>query len=143
GQASAKLGVMNANKHSNQVQPVSPKKDQDQADAHNDVNQAEPLDATVTVLETDRSVNTDPEDGSFSLTHPTGEFTVKAEAYGYHADEQSVTLEDGETTEAHFTLTEEDQGTVEGTITNEKTGDVIADATVLLKEDANIEPVKS
>ena len=50
-----------------------------------------PLDAKVSVLETGRSVNTNPEDGTYSLFHQAGTFTMRAEAYGYHASEKSIT----------------------------------------------------
>src|SRR5699024_3616795 len=40
-------------------------------------------------------------------------------------------------------LQELPQATISGTVTNEKTGDPIEGATVLLKEDANIEPVET
>src|SRR5699024_2367140 len=90
-----------------------------------------PLGATVTVIESDRTVQTDPQDGSYSLVHPAGSFNVLAEAYGFHPEEQSVTLEDDEVTEANFVLDEMDKGTVSGTITNEDTGDAVEGATIL------------
>ncbi|WP_100011285.1 S8 family peptidase [Lentibacillus sediminis] len=102
-----------------------------------------PLGAQVSVLESGRSVNTDPADGSYSLLHGAGEFTVKAEAYGFHSDEQTVTIENDQTTEANFTLEEIDQYSVSGTITDEATGEPIEGATVLLVEDANVEPVET
>ncbi|WP_373893149.1 S8 family serine peptidase [Virgibacillus natechei] len=102
-----------------------------------------PVNAQVSVLETDRSVNTDPADGTYSLLHGAGEFTVQAEAYGFHSDEQNVTIENDETTEANFTLEEIDQYSVSGTITDEATGEPIEGATVLLVEDANITPVEA
>ncbi|MBY7143954.1 S8 family serine peptidase [Virgibacillus sp. NKC19-3] len=102
-----------------------------------------PIGAQVSVLETGRSVNTDPADGTYSLLHGAGEFTVKAEAYGFHSDEQTVTIENDETTETNFTLDEIDQYTVSGTVTDEATGEPIEGATVLLAEDANIAPVET
>src|SRR5699024_6250480 len=102
-----------------------------------------PLGATVTVLESDRTVQTNPQDGSYSLVHPAGSFTVLAESYGYHPEEQAVNLEDGELTEANFVLEESAKGTVSWKITNEDTVDAIEDATILLEEDANVEPVHS
>src|SRR5699024_11319466 len=90
-----------------------------------------------------RTVNTNPADGSYSLVHPAGTFSVLAESYGFHSDEQEVTIEDDEVTEASFVLDELDEGTLTGTITNEATGDAVEDATILLEEDASIEPVHS
>jgi len=100
-----------------------------------------PIDATVSVLESGRSVNTDPATGNYSFIHAAGEFTAVAEAYGYHSDEQSVVVEADETATANFVLDEQDKYTVSGTVTNEATGQAVADATLLLVEDANVEPV--
>src|SRR5699024_10391717 len=107
---SVKLGVMGVNDNANQLQPV--KDGKDYVGVNDDVTEGEPLDATVTVVDTDRSVNTDPEDGSYSLTHPAGDFTVMAEAYGHISEEQDVSIEDDETTEANFALEEEANGVV-------------------------------
>jgi bacillopeptidase F len=103
--------------------------------------QALPLGATVSVLESGRTANTNPADGSYSLLHAAGEFTVSAEAYGYHASEQAVNLEAEETVSANFTLEELDAYTVSGTVTNEATGEPVEGATLLLVEDANVTPV--
>lgn len=100
-----------------------------------------PLGAQVSVLESGRSVYTSPADGSYGLTHGAGIFTVKAEAYGFTSEEQSVTIEADGTSTANFTLEEVAQNTVQGTITDQSTGEGIEGATVILVEDANISPV--
>lgn len=100
-----------------------------------------PLAATVSVLESGRSVNTNPADGSFSITHAAGDFTVVAESYGYHPAEENVTVEADESTTVNFTLEEQDEYTVSGTVTDAVTGEGIADATLLIVEDANVEAV--
>ena len=102
-----------------------------------------PLGAQVSVLESGRSVYSDPADGSYSMSHAPGEFTVKAEVYGFQSDEQAVTIEADETAQANFTLEEVAQNTVSGTVTDETTGEGIEGATVLLVEDANISPVQT
>ncbi|WP_221563727.1 S8 family peptidase [Alkalihalobacillus sp. TS-13] len=102
-----------------------------------------PLEAEVSILESGRSTTTSPVDGSYSITHAAGDFTVMAEAYGYHPQEQSVSIEDDGETVADFTLEEMAQGTVSGTVTNEQTGDPIEGATVLLVEDAAVTPVET
>ena len=102
-----------------------------------------PLGAQVTVLESGRSVYSSPADGSYKLTHGTGTFTVKAEAYGFTSEVQTVTIEADGTTSANFTLEEIEQNTISGTITNQSTGEAIAGATVMLVEDANIAPVQT
>ena len=100
-----------------------------------------PLGAQVSILESNRSVYSDPATGSYSLKHSTGTFTAKAEAYGFSSKQQSVTVEADETSTANFTLQEIAQNTVSGKITDESTGEGIEGATLLLKEDANIAPV--
>lgn len=100
-----------------------------------------PLAAQVSVLESGRSVQTNPADGSYSLTHPAGEFTVVAETYGFRSQEQSVNLEADASVTANFNLEELPQATVTGTVTSQKSGNPIEGATVLLVEDANVEPV--
>ncbi|HWL11985.1 MAG TPA: carboxypeptidase-like regulatory domain-containing protein, partial [Ureibacillus sp.] len=100
-----------------------------------------PLGAQVSVVESGLSVYTNPADGSYSLMHGAGTFTVKAGAYGYEAEEQSVTVEADQTVAANFTLEELPQNTVTGTISDAQTGEPIAGATLLLVEDANIVPV--
>lgn len=100
-----------------------------------------PLSAQVTVLETGRSVSTNPADGTYSLIHTAGDFTVKAETYGFASQEQTVTVEEDAVSEVNFTLEELPQSTISGTVTNAKTGEPIEGATVLVVEDANVEPV--
>ena len=81
-----------------------------------------PIRAQVSVLESGRSVYTNPADGSYQLTLPVGDFTVEAGAYGYETKQQTVTIADAEETIANFTLDELAQGTVTGQVTNEETG---------------------
>jgi bacillopeptidase F len=100
-----------------------------------------PMQAQVTVLESGRSVKTNPANGSFEMTHAAGEFTIVAESYGFQSETQTVNIEqDGEVT-ANFTLEELPKGTVAGTVINQATGEPVAGATVYLIEDAKISPV--
>ncbi|MDN4608070.1 S8 family serine peptidase [Sporosarcina highlanderae] len=101
-----------------------------------------PLGAKVTVLENNRTVNTNPADGSYSMTLGAGTYTVKAEAYGFQSATQTVTVRDNEATTANFTLQENPQGTVSGKITD-ASGIPVEGAVVMLLEDANITPVES
>ncbi|MFA1822497.1 S8 family serine peptidase [Virgibacillus oceani] len=127
-----------------------PEKDNPQTEnskTENESNEANvsglPLAASVSVIESGRSVNTNPEDGTYSFVNAAGDFTVAAESYGFHPNEQSVTIEEDSTTEVNFTLEEMDQYTVSGTVTNENSGDPIEGAAVLLVEDANVDPVET
>ncbi|MEK5105147.1 S8 family serine peptidase [Cytobacillus sp. FSL K6-0129] len=100
-----------------------------------------PLGAKVSVLESGRSVNTNPADGSYQLVHAAGEFTLLAETYGFASETQTVNVEaDGEAV-ANFVLDELPQGTINGSVTNERTGEPITGATILLVEDAKVTPV--
>ncbi len=102
-----------------------------------------PLGAQVNILETNRSVYTNPANGSYTMTHGAGTFTAMAEAYGFQSEAQSVTINADETTNANFTLEEMPQATISGTVTDQSTGEPIEGATLLLVEDANISPVES
>ncbi|WP_052345869.1 S8 family peptidase [Paucisalibacillus sp. EB02] len=102
-----------------------------------------PLGATVSVLENGRSVSTNPQDGSYALTLPSGDYTLVAETYGFASQQQSVTVVEDETATANFVLEELPKATVSGTVTSEKSGNPIAGATLLLVEDANVEPVQT
>jgi bacillopeptidase F len=99
-----------------------------------------PMQAQVTVLESGRSVTTNPANGSFEMTHAAGTYTVKAEAYGFAPQTTSVTIDNDATATANFNLQELAKGTVSGTITNQATGLPVAGATVYLVEDAKIAP---
>ncbi|MDQ0207615.1 S8 family serine peptidase [Alkalicoccobacillus murimartini] len=102
-----------------------------------------PVQATVNVLESGRSVQTNPADGSYQLKHAPGDFTLRADAYGFQSEEQTITVEADATTTAHFTLTEIAEGTVNGVVSNDATGEPIAGATITLLEDGHIAPVQS
>ncbi|WP_246521437.1 S8 family peptidase [Ornithinibacillus massiliensis] len=102
-----------------------------------------PLEAIVSVLENGRSVSTNPQDGTYKMTLPSGAYTLVAETYGFRAEEQSVTVTESETATANFVLEELPKATVSGTVTSEQSGNPIVDATLLLVEDANVEPVKT
>ncbi|USK33342.1 S8 family serine peptidase [Bacillus sp. F19] len=103
-----------------------------------------PLGATVSVLESGRSVVTNPADGSYVMsTHPAGEFTLRAESYGYYSSDQRVKIAPNGEAEANFTLKPLPQGTINGTITNKQTGQPIANATLSLIEDAIVQPVQT
>ncbi|SEN24117.1 S8 family peptidase [Lihuaxuella thermophila] len=102
-----------------------------------------PLDARVSVVETGRSVPTNPADGSYSFSHAAGEYTLRAESYGFRSADQRVTIPRDGTAEANFTLNPIPQGTVSGVVTNKQTGQPVAGATLLLMEDAVVQPVQT
>jgi len=102
-----------------------------------------PMTAKVSVIESGRSVNTNPLDGSYSLMHAAGDFTLKAEAYGYYPEEQAVTIEGDGTVTTNFIMEQLPKATVTGNVTDAYTGDAIEGAKLLLIEDANITPVET
>ncbi|WP_047986388.1 S8 family serine peptidase [Ornithinibacillus californiensis] len=102
-----------------------------------------PIDAQVSVLETGRSTVTNPQNGSYALRHPAGEYTVIAESYGYHAQSETVAIADDADVSLNFTLEEKTLGTISGVITDELSGEPIEGARVYLVEDANIEPAET
>src|SRR5699024_10649547 len=108
-------------------------------DEHGDVIDYQ---GTVTVKETNRTIQTQ-KDGSFTLADPVGDVTLQVEAYGHHPNEQDVSIAKDETVNVEFGLKEIDKGVLTGKVTDEKTGKQIANATLSLKEDPNVEPVKT
>lgn len=102
-----------------------------------------PVPAVVSVLETGRSTTTNPENGTYSLTHAAGDYTLQAESYGYRSAQQSVNIPADGVVEKNFMLEEVPKGTISGTVTNEQTGAPIKDATVYVVEDAVVQPVKT
>lgn len=105
--------------------------------------QSLPASATVTVLETGRSVKTDPTTGKYSFTHVAGDYTLKAEAYGYYPQTKTVTITDGSGATANFNLETIPQGKIEGIVSDERTGKPIAGASVLVLEDAQVGAVRT
>ncbi|WP_169056474.1 S8 family serine peptidase [Bacillus pumilus] len=102
-----------------------------------------PMKAEISVLESGKSTYTDEATGRYQLPHSAGEFTVKAEAYGFESRTQTVHISSKETVEANFALQPLKKRTISGTIANETTGEKVKDATVYLVEDAKIKPVKT
>jgi bacillopeptidase F len=102
-----------------------------------------PASATVTVLETGRSVKTDPTTGKYSFTHVSGNYTLKAEAYGYVPQTKEVTIENNKVARANFSLQPVPHGTIHGVITDKQSGEPIQKAKVLVLEDARITPVET
>ncbi|WP_244153536.1 S8 family serine peptidase [Halobacillus karajensis] len=99
-----------------------------------------PLEATVTVLETEKSVTTDPSDGSYRMLTAAGDYTLEASAYGYESSTDEVVIPEDGQVNANFTLEPTPSGEVTGTVTNEKTGEPIEGATVYVVEDAAVPP---
>jgi subtilisin family serine protease len=102
-----------------------------------------PLRATVSILESRRATPTNPEDGSYSMIHPAGTFTLRAEAYGYRSQDQTVEILRDGNVEANFIMEEIPKGTIHGTVVDRVTQQPIANATLSLLEDAAIVPVKT
>ncbi|GGI15435.1 S8 family serine peptidase [Gottfriedia solisilvae] len=102
-----------------------------------------PLGAQVSVLDSGYSVSTNPADGSYIMNHNAGEFTLRAEAYGFQPKDQLVSIPEDGVIESNFTLNPLGKGEVRGVVKDQETGKPIANATLSLVEDAAIFPVKT
>src|SRR5699024_6881702 len=83
----------------------------------------DPLQADITLKGQERTVSTDPADGSYTLRYAAGAYQVTANAYKHYEDEQTITLKDGETKIKDFTLEAIPQRTIHGQITDDVTGE--------------------
>jgi bacillopeptidase F len=79
----------------------------------------------------------------YELTHAPGDYSLKAETYGFESATQMVTVERDGISTANFVLEELPKGTVSGKVTNEATGEPVENATIYLVEDAQVTPVHS
>ena len=102
-----------------------------------------PLGAQVSVVDSGYSVSTSPADGTYIMNHNSGDFTLRAEAYGFHPKDQLVSIPKDGVVESNFTLKPLDKGEVKGVVKDQETGKPIANAILSLVEDAAIVPVKT
>lgn len=101
-----------------------------------------PLSATVSIVENGRSTKTNPQDGSYSFKVKAGEYTLRAETYGYYPQDQKVQVTENQVLEnANFTMVPIPKGTLKGKIINAQTGKPVNGAKVYLIEDAAVTPV--
>ncbi|WP_082459379.1 Ig-like domain-containing protein, partial [Bacillus sp. FJAT-25509] len=101
-----------------------------------------PLSATVTIVENGRSTKTNPQDGSYSFKVKEGEYTLRAEQYGYYPHDQKVQVAANQVLEnTNITLAPIPKRTLTGKITNAQTGKPVKNAKVYLIEDAAVAPV--
>ncbi|MGG1676721.1 S8 family serine peptidase [Neobacillus sp. NRS-1170] len=101
-----------------------------------------PLPATVSIVENGRSTKTNPADGSYSFQVKAGEYTLRAETYGYYAQDQKVQVTENQVLEnANFTMVPIPKGTLKGKIINAQTGKPVKGAKVYVIEDAAVAPV--
>lgn len=102
-----------------------------------------PADATVTVLETNRSVKTNPATGEYTFKHVAGDYHLQVETYGFYPQTKPVTIADNASATVNFDLEAIPTGQITGVITDERTNQPVADANVMVMEDANIAPVRT
>lgn len=104
-----------------------------------------PLDATVTILETGRTVRTNPADGSYRIVHAATEvgqtWTLVAETYGFFPNTKTTSLGKDEIVNVDFYMQEIPQGSVTGQVFNERNNEPIAGAVVSVAEDNHVAPV--
>ncbi|MFF2877683.1 S8 family serine peptidase [Gottfriedia sp. NPDC057991] len=101
-----------------------------------------PLSATVSIVENGRSTKTNPQDGSYSFKVKEGEYTLRAEKYGYYPKDEKVQVAANQVIEnENFTMVPIPKGTLTGKITNAQTGKPVKNAKVYVIEDAAVAPV--
>ncbi|MGE8203349.1 S8 family serine peptidase [Heyndrickxia sp. NPDC080065] len=125
------------------IKPELPKKDAPPTKEEQVNPTLLPMGAQVSVLETGRSVYSNPANGQYELTHAAGTYTLQADAYGFGSAQKSVTIENNGEATANFTLQELPKGHISGTVKNKSTGEPLQGATVLLVEDAAVTPVQT
>jgi bacillopeptidase F len=102
-----------------------------------------PIQGKVTLLNSGYSVATNPADGTYRMVHNSGDFKIRAEAYGFHSKEQLVSIPEDGIVQSDFNLKPLANGTIEGVVIDEVTGKPLKDAVLSLVEDASITPVKT
>jgi len=101
-----------------------------------------PLSATVSIVENGRSTKTNPQDGSYSFKVAAGEYTLRAEKYGFYPQDKKVQVAANQVLEnENFTMVPIPKGTLTGIITNAQTGNPVKNAKVYVIEDAAVAPV--
>ena len=97
--------------------------------------------ATVTILETGRTVKTDPVTGEYRMNLPAGTYTLRAEAYGHYPQDEVVVVEDGETSTQSFMLEEKPRGTIVGRVFDRYYLNPASYAEIRIVEDKKVAPV--
>lgn len=94
--------------------------------------------AYVTVLETGRSVKVDPVTGKYSMRLPAGEYTLRAEAYGYYSQDAQVVIEEDGRATSNFLLEAKPRGSISGRVIDRYYKNPAANALIRLVEDPRI-----
>ena len=111
--------------------------------SHQPVKHELPIGAQITLLESGYSVGSNPADGFYSMYHSPGNFTIRAEAYGFLSKDQPVTIQEDGIVEANLILEPIEKGKIEGIVKDKETGKPLSNAIISLIEDAAILPVKT
>lgn len=106
-----------------------------------------PADAVVTVLETGRSVRTNPVTGEFSMRHAANKqgemWTLCIESHGYQSQEERIYLEDKGIINQDFKLGAISQGAITGHVFDRSSGVPVAGAVVRIKENPGTTPAET
>ena len=105
--------------------------------------QSLPASATVTVLETGRSVKTDSSTRQVQLHTCCRRVYVKSRGIRLYPQTKTVTITDGAGAKANFNLETIPYGQIKGVVKDERTGQPLADASVLVVEDAKVAEVRT
>ena len=102
-----------------------------------------PLEATVTVLETGRTIRTDLQDGSFEFIHqavPEGEtYTLRVDSYGYYSEDRLFTLSADETIVENFLLEAIPKSELHVQVIDSLTKEPITGASINVVEDHHLD----
>lgn len=101
-----------------------------------------PVESTVKVVETGWSTKTNSHNGAFEIHHPAGTYTLEITAYGFETTTQIVTLTPQGKVTPSINLQAKPIQKIKGKI-KDALGQPVKDATILLLEDGNAQPVKS
>lgn len=98
-------------------------------------------DGVVTVLETGKSVKVDPATGKYFMRSGPGEYTLRAEAYGYYSKEFVTDVVEDGNVKVNFVLEAKPYGTIQGRVVDRYNGAPASNATIRIVEDPNVAPV--
>ena len=75
------------------------------------------------------------------MNHPAGQYTLRAEAYGYYSKDMVVEVVEDQNTRANFILEEKPKGTITGRVIDRYYETPASYAVVRVVEDPRVEPV--
>ena len=104
-----------------------------------------PLEAVITIVETNKTVKSSSWDGSFTILHSAAEegrdLTLRVESYGYYPMEEKIKLYPNEDAFKEFKMKKIPMGIIRGRLVDERTKKPIEGAEIKIKEDYHVKGV--